>query len=53
LQIVLAIDSTIVDLKGEALTFKATTSAIVTTLEDCIEAMQQREESWRKRFDKV
>ena len=41
------------DFKGEALTFKATTSGILTTLQHCIDLMQQREEAWKKRLDKV
>jgi hypothetical protein len=46
-------DSTGLDFKGEALTFKSTTSAILVTLEHCIDIMQQREDTWRKRLDKV
>uniref|UniRef100_A0A914X4L5 PH domain-containing protein n=1 Tax=Plectus sambesii TaxID=2011161 RepID=A0A914X4L5_9BILA len=45
-------DSTGVDFKGEALTFKSTTSAILVTLEHCIDIMQQREDTWRKRLEK-
>ena len=41
------------DFKGEALTFKATTSGILTTLQHCIDMFQSREESWKRRFDKV
>lgn len=40
------------DFKGEALTFKATTAGILTTLSHCIELMTQREDSWRRRLDK-
>lgn len=41
------------DFKGEAFTFKATTTGILTSLSNCIELMQQREEHWRKKLDKV
>jgi len=40
------------DFKGEAFTFKATTTGILTSLSHCIELMQQREEHWRKKFEK-
>jgi collagen type IV alpha-3-binding protein len=39
------------DFKGEALTFKATTAGVIATLSHCIETMQQREESWKRRFE--
>ncbi|OXA62811.1 Collagen type IV alpha-3-binding protein [Folsomia candida] len=42
----------IVDFRGEALTFKATTSAILSSLSNCIDIMSQREEVWRKRTTK-
>ncbi|CAH0551722.1 unnamed protein product [Brassicogethes aeneus] len=42
----------VVDFKGEAITFKTTTSAVLSTLEHCAELVNQREESWRKRLDK-
>jgi collagen type IV alpha-3-binding protein len=41
------------DFKGEAFTFKATTTGILHDLSLCIELMQQREEFWKKKFDKV
>lgn len=42
-----------IDFKGEAITFKATTAGILSTLSHCIELMVKREESWQKRLDKV
>lgn len=42
----------VVDFKGEALTFRATTSGVLETLAHCIELVAQREESWRKRLEK-
>ncbi|KAJ8949280.1 hypothetical protein NQ318_022796 [Aromia moschata] len=41
-----------VDFKGEAITFKTTTAAVIDTLEHCAELVVQREESWRKRLDR-
>lgn len=41
-----------VDFKGEAITFKTTTAAVIDTLEHCEELVTHREESWRKRLDK-
>jgi len=40
------------DFKGEAFTFKATTTGILHDLSLCIELMQQREEFWKKKLDK-
>lgn len=42
-----------IDFKGEAITFKATTAGILSTLSHCIELMMKREDSWQKRLDKV
>ena len=42
-----------VDFRGEALTFKATTAGIITSLSHCIEAMMKREEYWQRKFDRV
>lgn len=42
-----------VDFKGEAITFKATTSGIINTLSHCIELLTQREENWKRRLEKV
>ncbi|CAG5128563.1 unnamed protein product [Candidula unifasciata] len=41
-----------IDFKGEALTFKSTTSGIIATLSHCIELMGQREEAWKKKVDR-
>ncbi|KAM8760853.1 ceramide transfer protein-like isoform 1-T1 [Acanthopagrus schlegelii] len=41
-----------IDFKGEAITFKATTAGILSTLSHCIELMMKREDSWQKRLDK-
>lgn len=41
-----------IDFKGEAITFKTTTAAVIDTLEHCAELVAQREESWRKRLDR-
>ncbi|XP_066509712.1 ceramide transfer protein isoform X2 [Hoplias malabaricus] len=41
-----------IDFKGEAITFKATTAGILSTLSHCIELMVKREETWQKRLDK-
>lgn len=41
------------DFKGEAFTFKATTTGILHDLAHCIELMQQREEFLKKKLDKV
>jgi len=41
-----------IDFKGEAITFKATTAGILATLSHCIELMNQKEEYWKKKFDR-
>lgn len=41
-----------VDFKGEAITFKTTTAAVIDTLAHCAELVAQREESWRKRLER-
>ncbi len=46
-------DFSTVDFKGEAITFKATTAGIVSSLSYCIEVMNKREEYWQKKFEKV
>ncbi len=40
------------DFKRDAITFKATTAGIIATLSHCIDLMHQREESWKKRYEK-
>lgn len=47
------IDFSTVDFKGEAITFKATTAGIVSSLSYCIDAMNKREDYWQKKFEKV
>lgn len=42
-----------IDFKGEAITFKATTAGIISTLSHCIELMSQREDAWKKKYDRV
>lgn len=41
-----------VDFKGEAITFKATTSAVLTTLNHCLDLFNQKEELWKKKIEK-
>jgi len=41
-----------VDFKGEAITFKATTTGILSTLGYCIELMGQREDQWKRRLER-
>ena len=40
------------DFKGEAITFKATTTGVISILSHCIETMVTREESFRRRLEK-
>lgn len=46
-------DFSTVDFKGEAITFKATTAGILSSLSYCIEVMNKREDYWQKKFEKV
>lgn len=46
-------DFSTVDFKGEAITFKATTAGILSSLSYCIEVMNKREDHWQKKFEKV
>ncbi|KAK7173572.1 hypothetical protein R3I93_003403 [Phoxinus phoxinus] len=41
-----------IDFKGEAITFKATTAGILSTLSHCIDILVKQEESWQRRLDK-
>lgn len=43
---------TAIDFKGEAITFRTTTQAVLETLAHCIDLMIQREEAWRKKLDR-
>ena len=42
-----------IDFRGEALTFKATTAGILSSLAHCLEIMSERERYWQKKYDKV
>ena len=42
-----------IDFRGEAITFKATTSGILVTLQHCIDVMNKREENLQRRLDRV
>ncbi len=46
-------DASSLDIRAQAVTFKATTTGLVSTLSQCIEIMSKREESWQKRLEKV
>ncbi|KAL6443446.1 hypothetical protein ACFW04_002947 [Cataglyphis niger] len=41
-----------VDFKGEAITFKATSEGVLATLQHCVELMIQREDAWRRRWER-
>ncbi|XP_078356189.1 ceramide transfer protein-like [Oculina patagonica] len=41
-----------VDFRGESITFKATTTGILATLQHCIDIMNKREDHWQRRLDK-
>ncbi|KAF6216601.1 hypothetical protein GE061_000945 [Apolygus lucorum] len=41
-----------VDFKGEAMTFKATSGAVLASLAQCIDAVCQREEMWRRKLER-
>lgn len=41
-----------IDFKGESITFRATTAAILTTLQHCLEIINQRDELWKKKVDR-
>jgi len=47
------VDLSQVDVRGEAVTFKATTAAIISSLSHCLDALQKREDYWQKKFEKV
>lgn len=40
----------LVDFKGDAMTFKATSEAVLCGLTQCMDLLNQREELWRKRL---
>lgn len=39
-------------IKGESITFRATTSGVLTTLQHCLDIIKERDESWKKRMDR-
>lgn len=41
-----------VDFKGEAITFRETTSAVLTTLNHCLEIIMSKEDGLKKKLDK-
>lgn len=41
-----------IDFRGEAITFKATTAGVLTTLSHCIDLMQKREDTLLKKLDR-
>ena len=41
-----------VDFRGEAITFKATSEGVLAPLQHCVELMTQREDAWRRRWEK-
>ena len=41
-----------IDFRGEAITFKATTDGIQSTLSHCIEIMTKREEMWQRKLER-
>lgn len=47
------VDLANVDFRGEAITFKATTAGIISTLGHCIDVMNEREKYWQKKFELV
>ena len=42
-----------IDFKGEAITFKATTSGILATMSHCIDLLTKKEEHWKRKYEKV
>lgn len=41
-----------IDFKGEAITFRTTTAAVLDTVAHCVDLVSQREDSWHKRLDR-
>lgn len=39
-------------MQGEAITFRATTEGVLSTLQHCLDVIGRREESWRKRLER-
>lgn len=42
-----------IDFRGEAFTFKATTTGVLSMLSHCVDLMNKREEQWKGRLKKV
>ena len=45
-------DGEVIDFKGEAITFRETTSAIVDTLQVCLDIISQKDENHKKKLEK-
>ncbi|XP_023301176.2 ceramide transfer protein isoform X1 [Lucilia cuprina] len=41
-----------IDFKGESITFRATTSGVLSTLQHCLEIIAENDEIWKKKLDK-
>lgn len=41
-----------IDFRGEAITFRETTSGVVTTLQHCLDIIVQRDDTWKRKFDR-
>ncbi|XP_003739870.1 collagen type IV alpha-3-binding protein [Galendromus occidentalis] len=41
-----------IDVKGEAMTFKATSHALLTACTQCVDLVNQHEDTWRKKLDR-
>jgi len=46
------IDLDPIDFRGEAITFKATTMGVLSTLQHCLDLMSSESENWKKKLDK-
>lgn len=42
-----------IDFKGEAITFKATTLGVLSTLQHCLDLMNTETEGWKKKLNKA
>lgn len=42
----------VVDFKGEAITFRETTTAVLESLNNCLEILSQKEESMKKKLER-
>lgn len=41
-----------IDFKGESITFRATTSGVLTTLQHCLEIIAESDESWKRKLER-